>query len=234
MTDSLDLRLEAWMREQGAFTAVDAAVVVDGLALRPRARRLRFGRSTVAGVGLAFALVAVAGLGVAFLSRGDGPVGRPMPPDPRAFAGDARFARCGVRDERTALYAFELAHASDFPVAFPSAGRAPELERPDPAFVLVLPPDGVNGQGGGAWVPGSPSPAVEGGQRVCVVVGAGADAEVNLYSDVDLGGFDPDGVRTLGPASPGDPAPSPTPTATESPPAVTPLPAEPTPDPTAR
>ncbi len=198
MTEPLEDRLEDWMRGVGRFDATDVHDFVQRLPIPNRRARSIFGGSLIARLGVAVVVVIAIGAGVGLLSTGNGPGGGPMPPDPRAFAGDPRLAQCGLTDTSQAEYVFELAHAADFQTAFPAALRTPELERADPAFVIVVAPGVVPlGIGGGS---GS-SPRDEEGSRVCVIVGAGPDAVVNLYSGVDLAGFSPDAVGRLAPVS---------------------------------
>ena len=94
--------------------------------------------------------------------------------------GDPRLERCGVRGN--VAHTVELTHARDFQTLFPEAGRAPELDQDAPAvaFVYLGPIEvPVTGRGGGV----APHNAV------CVVVQG--ESSGNVYTNVDLRGFEP-------------------------------------------
>ena len=144
------------------------------------------------------------------------------PPDPRAFAGDSRLARC-VNGGPDPLAAFEMAHASDYRLHLPAMGLSPELDRPDPAFVVVLGEGTPRGGGGapgaaGGFVPTTAPGAEISGRNVhdvCVLVGAdAATAERTLYTDVDITGLRAFIPAVPSPAATNSPSPS-TPTAAE-------------------
>jgi hypothetical protein len=188
--------------------------LVRGTPLPARRRSLTLpGRDIVRFGAVAAVLIGVV-VGIVLSSGGLGP--KPTPPDPRAFAGDPRLERCGAFGIGQPSYAFELAHASDFQRVFPAALRTPELERPDAAFVVVPSAGRGQGIGGGAPPGGTPGGSNE-GRSICVVVGSGPDAEVNLYPDVDMTGFNPELVRRFGP----DPGVTDAPTTSASLPSLT-------------
>jgi hypothetical protein len=104
-------------------------------------------------------------------------------------AQDPRLEQCGANiPGNKVLTSFELPRARDFWSRFPTAGRAPELETDQPAFVVVF-----NGPAShfvvGTWIAGQ-DPDVRLGlseKTVCVVAGS----EVNVYANVDMAGFRP-------------------------------------------
>jgi hypothetical protein len=107
-----------------------------------------------------------------------------------AMAQDQRLADCGAEvPGNRVLTTFDLAHARDFWLRFPAAGKAPELDVDDPAFVVVF--DGPATQPLMAPAPDSSSGvALTSATRdnvVCVVIAG----EPNLYSGVDMAGFKP-------------------------------------------
>ena len=143
------------------------------------------------------------------------------PPDPRAFAGDSRLARC-VNGGPDPLAAFEMAHASDYRLHLPAMGLSPELDRPDPAFVVVLGEGSPRGGGGapgaaGGFVPSASLGAEASGRNVhdvCVLVGAdSATAERTVYTDVDTTGLRAFVPAIPSPAATNSQGPSPTPAA---------------------
>lgn len=191
MTDDLEARLELWMRD--VPVSDERLRQLSTIDLPPRRRplgaRLRY-LTTVAAAGL---LVLIASFGLARLPIGAGDA--PRPPDPASFAGDPRMDRCGASRPGQALAAFEMAHASDYQIHLPAMGRSPELERAEPAFVVVFagraPFGGVSGgaapQPGATLGPRTPAPNEH---DVCVLVGDDPNnAELNVYTDVDTTGL---------------------------------------------
>jgi hypothetical protein len=88
------------------------------------------------------------------------------------------------------IAAFPIRRARDFWKHFPAAGRAPELETDDPAFVVVY--DGLDPfpHTGGLRGPGETAPPRQrrsGVTDLCVFVGG----STNVYSDVPTVGFSP-------------------------------------------
>jgi hypothetical protein len=115
-------------------------------------------------------------------------------PDPTRFVGNPWFESCGGLTH--ALTAFVVPRARDLPLYLPALLRAPEVERDDPAFVLVYkgkypgvvmrapPPPGQT------W---PPEPTLAPNHHdMCVIVGpvTGAGSR-GVYGDVSLEGFDP-------------------------------------------
>jgi hypothetical protein len=107
----------------------------------------------------------------------------------RVAAQDPRLEACGANTAgNTVLARFELPRARDFWSRFPFAGRAPELETDQPAFVVVF-----NGPAShfvvGTWIEGQgPDVRLDATENtVCVVAGG----ETNVYFNVDMAGFSP-------------------------------------------
>jgi hypothetical protein len=216
MSDEFEDLLKRWLRERGGTDrSAIQALAGNVAALPPRNQRRPSQLATAAAV-----LVAL-GLGVFFLvprsggvTAPAGPTGgtspsaaSPVPPDPAAFAGDPRLARC-VASVLTALDVFEMAHARDYRLYLPAMLLAPELDVDDPAFVVVyrgqnpVPYTGPSGVG--------PRPSLAPGHHdMCVLVGPDAvTAVLNNYDDVDTTGLTVDVVS----AEPSGPTGTATPT----------------------
>lgn len=107
---------------------------------------------------------------------------------------DPRFEACGGTAEDV-LAAFPMETARDFRKHFPNAGKAPELEVDEPAFVVVFSdraPVGVAPQlpRRGESLPPA-SPGLPNHHDVCVLVGPDAGGVVNIYGEVDTTGMRP-------------------------------------------
>lgn len=193
MTDDLEIRLRELLSDRGRTDASATTAIVDSIAGFPPRMANRRHLGLVAGV-----FVAVVGLGAILVAR-DGLVGgEARPPDPAAFAGDPRLDAC-LAGLGTVEFAFEMRQARDYRRHLPAMGRSPELEVDDPAFALIF-AAGVSGIGGG----GNPAPTQPGHRAVCVLVGTSP----NLYTDVDIAGFQ----ATVPEASPIATSPEPAPT----------------------
>jgi hypothetical protein len=97
------------------------------------------------------------------------------------------FSACGG-EATGVIAAFPIRRARDFWKHFPAAGKAPELEVDDPAFVVVY--DGVQrfphmGNPRGETAP--PRQERSGFTDLCVFVGG----STNIYTDVSTVGFNP-------------------------------------------
>lgn len=106
----------------------------------------------------------------------------------QVYGQDQNFRACGVTQTTKVKAAFAMAHASDFWLHFPNAGKAPELEIADPAFVVVF--DGpvarpLTGPVGGQGQQTATSDLRD--NVVCVVIGGSP----TVYSEVDLSGMQP-------------------------------------------
>lgn len=184
MSERLEHDLASWMND----VHVDPERVERLRSVALPARRGWFtGGLRVASSMASVALVLV--IGAFAIARIGGGAGAPRPPDPAVFAGDDRFAKCGLSSSDQAAAAFEMKHAADYLSHLPKMGRSPELEVSDPALVIVLPGGSPLGGVSGA------SPASSGrgdadGATVCVVVGSDpATAQVNVYENVDTTGL---------------------------------------------
>lgn len=217
MTDDFEETLKDWLREQGATDPTEVDGLRAAIAVLPaRRRRNRFvSVAAAAAVVLALGLAAIA---VAPHSSGPGRGPGPLPPDPAAFAGDSRLARCGATVEN-ALGIFEMAHARDYRLHLPAMGLSPELDVDAPAFVVVYRDRQPFGVSGAAPPPGQtwpPAPSLAPGHHdVCVLVGSDpSTAEVNVYGDVDIAGL----TVAIDLTEPSSPTPSalPTPSAIAS------------------
>jgi hypothetical protein len=196
--DELTGRLEAWMAQRGAVQPADVEAVAGHIHRLPgRGRRLGWSAAAIAA-----ALVVAIGVGALALGNrlatatGTPAVsaGAAIPPDPAAFAGDARLARCGAT-VTSAIAAFPMDQARDYRRHLPAMGLSPELDVDDPAFVVVYRGGHPFGPGGGGASVGAPT-AVPSASRdgelhdVCVLVGADpATAVLNAYSNVDTTGL---------------------------------------------
>jgi hypothetical protein len=193
MTSDLEAELEAWM--QAVPVSVHALDDLRAVDLPVRARWAWLPQLTRLAAA-ATAVVAVAVLALSWSTAVRPPAGA-VPPDPAAFAGDPRLSRC-VAGGPAPLAAFEMAHASDYRLHLPAMGLSPELDRADPAFVVVLAPGGTPVGGGapgvgGGWHPSdSPSTQTPGPNvhDLCVLVGADAStADRTIYANVDTTGL---------------------------------------------
>ena len=144
----------------------------------------RSDRSTVV------ALVTAALLALVIVSPG---VGGDAPGDPAAFAGDARFDRCGGGTVPT-RYAFEMERARDYRDHLPAMPRTSELELDIPALVVVFDGNGpfVSRPTLAPGASGTPAPqptARPGRADVCIYVGQGGRGELNYYREVPIAGL---------------------------------------------
>lgn len=156
-----------------------------------RDRRLDLSRSMDRATVLA--LVTAGLLALLILSPDFGPA----PGDSSAFAGDARFVRCGGT-AAPVQYAFEIPKVSEYQTYLPAMKSASELELDKPALIVIFRDLGpfVVGTGPG----GSPQPTrspVAGRHDTCIYVGPAGGGELNFYTDVSTAGLR---VRAGGPA----------------------------------
>jgi hypothetical protein len=185
MNDQFERDLTSWMDE----IHIDSAEVerLRSIALPARRRWFAGGMRIASGL---VSLALVLAVGVFALGRAGGGAGSPRPPNPAAFAGDARLDRCGVTSVDQAIAVFEMKHAADYLVHLPKMGRSPELEVPDPALVIVLADRSTLGGLSGASPAGPANTPESAGRTVCVVVGTDpASADVNVYENVDTSGL---------------------------------------------
>jgi hypothetical protein len=210
MTSEFEAKLGPWMQSVPVSPA--ALAHLRDVELPARRQRNWWPRLLPASASALVAVAVVVALWSALALR---PSVAAVPPDPRAFAGDPRLARC-VSGGPEPLAAFEMAHASDYRLHLPAMGLSPELDRSDPAFVVVFAPGtplggaGAGGGGGGLSVTASPSAQSPGPNvhDVCILVGTDpATADRLVYTSVDTTGL----RANLSPA----------PTATDVPPSAT-------------
>lgn len=185
MSDDFEGRLRDWLRERGQTSDQDLRALAGNVAVLPPRRPRRF-RPLLAAAAVIMALVA----GWTLVPKVGQVSGQPpvtaVPPDPAAFAGDPRLARCGV-PPATASHAFEMAHARDYQRHLPAMLLAPELDVDDPAFVVVFDVGHTFGAGGGL---GQTSTNQPGNHDVCILVGHDpATATPNIYGDIDVTGI---------------------------------------------
>ena len=130
-------------------------------------------------------------LGLVIASPG---IGSHAPGDPAAFAGDARFERCGGGTVPT-RYAFEIEQARDYREHLPAMPRTSELELDQPALVVVFDGDGpfVSRPTLGRRAPrarGRPRRRARPGRHdVCIYVGQAGRGELNYYREVPVAGL---------------------------------------------
>jgi hypothetical protein len=191
MSDDFEDLVKRWLRDRGATDRSTLEAMAGHVAvLPPRRRRQQGPMATAAAVIVAIGLAAFA------LAPRQGSVSSqpssPIPPDPAAFAGDPRLARCGATVE-LALDVFEMTHARDYRLHLPAMLLAPELDVDAPGFVVVFramqpfPMGGAPPPPGQTWPPRSLAP---GHHDICVLVGADlASAKLNVYDDVDIAGL---------------------------------------------
>jgi hypothetical protein len=191
MSDDFEDLVKRWLRDRGATDRSALEAMAGHVAVLPPRRRLQPGpMATAAAVVVAIGLAAFA-LAPRQGSVSSQPSSR-VPPDPAAFAGDPRLARCGATVE-TALDVFEMTHARDYRLHLPAMLLAPELDVDAPGFVVVyrdeqpFPVLGAPPPPGQTWPPRS---LVPGHHDICVLVGADpASAELNVNDDVDIAGL---------------------------------------------
>lgn len=193
MTTDFEAKLDAWM--QAVPVSASALENLRAVDLPVRARWSWLPNlARLAAAATAVVVVCVLALSLPALVR---PPTGAVPPDPAAFAGDPRLSRC-VAGGPAPLAAFEMTHASDYRVHLPAMGLSPELDVPDPAFVVVLGAGAQLGIGGapgagGGWHPSdSPSSETPGPNvhDLCVLVGADAGtADRIVYANVDTTGM---------------------------------------------
>jgi hypothetical protein len=123
------------------------------------------------------AVVAAGGLVLAALAFGSR----------QASAQDQNLVACGVTSAADVAAAFPMEHASDLWAHLPNALAAPELQRPDPAFVVVFSGPRAIGGGGTPAAEGQAPPGNVYHNVVCVVIGG----EPTYYANVDLTGLRP-------------------------------------------
>ena len=191
MSDDFEDLVKRWLRDRGATDRSAIEAMAGHVAVLPPRRRRQTGPLATA----AAVIVAIGVAAFAFAPRQGSVTSRPsspVPPDPAAFAGDSRLARCGATVE-TALDVFEMTRARDYQLHLPAMLLAPELDVDVPGFVVVyrdmqpFPVLGAPPPSGQTWPPRSLTP---GHHDVCILVGADpASTELNVYDDVDIAGL---------------------------------------------
>ena len=136
-------------------------------------------------------LVAIAAAGVLAIVIASPSIGSPAPGDPRVFAADARYERCGG-SAAAVRYAFEIPSTRDYRAYLPLMEETSELDLDEPALVVVF-------AGVGPFVttptalPGqtaAPTRTARPGESdVCIYVGEAGRGQLNYYRDVPIGGL---------------------------------------------
>jgi hypothetical protein len=134
--------------------------------LRKRSRKI----GVIAFVAIALCVLALAGLGAR-----------------QTTARDPNLLACGVTSSADVAAAFSMQRASDFRTHLPHALGGPELDRSDPAFVVVFAGPRTIGGGGAPAADGQVGAARVYQNVVCVVIGG----EPIFYSDVDTSDLKP-------------------------------------------
>jgi hypothetical protein len=221
MSDEFEDLVKRWMRDRAATDRSTLAALAGNVATLPPRRRSQPSQLAAAAaviVALGLAAIALAPR----INYGTGVDTGPVPPNPAAFAGDPRLARCGASVD-TAIDAFEMGHARLYRLYMPAMLLSPELDVDEPAFVVVyaaIQPFGVAGAPQADGRTQEPRSLTPRHHDVCVLVGTDpATAEMNIYSDVDTTGLTLD-VNTSASFSPEG-----TPPTTVAPPSATPEPA---------
>jgi hypothetical protein len=177
MSDDFEDLLKRWLHEQAVDDRSALRALAGNVAALPPRRPNRRRPLAVAAIAVALGLGALV-LAPRLGSVANQPEG-PKPPDPAAFAGDARLERCAAELVAVEL-AFEMTKASYFPLHFPGWWKgAPELEVDDPALVVIEPEHDVAGFGGPAGE--SLDPDADRGYVVCIAVGTPEGFVVHRY-----------------------------------------------------
>jgi hypothetical protein len=186
MKDDFDAVVRAWMRDAARPDPTSLAAVHLAIDRLPARRRRSRGFLAAAAV---LAVLAIGTVGILVNPNSSGGPSHavvPTPPNPAAFAGDARVAAC-FGAAGPVEFAFELPHARDYQRHFPAMLLAPELDVDAPGFAVVFAagaPLLVGGSGPSATpsTGTSPDPNL---RSVCILVGG----VPNLYEDVDITGM---------------------------------------------
>lgn len=227
MNDDFEDFLKRWLRDRAGNDKFALQALAGNVATLPprrpnRTRPLAVAASILVVLGLiAFVMPRTGDVGseanpsapaTAAASQGAtdalvGPTGRPGGP---VLVGIPWLEACGGLNDM--LTAFVVPRARDLPLYLPAMLRAPEIERDEPAFVMIYkgrhpsflrrpPPEGET--------PGPDPTLAPNHHDMCVIVGpiTGAGSK-GYYGDVSLEGFNP---------NPAGAAPSPPPT-TDAPP----------------
>lgn len=174
MTDELERQLELWMRERVASPSeIDRLLAIP---LPARVGGIERGLRLLAPIGALVAVIVLAVFGLSRLGAAHGVAAQPSGPTP--FAIDPRITRCGTPAGASVMTTFEMAHGADYQAHLPAMGKSPELDVPDPAFVVIY-DQPATGTGSSDLI-----------RSVCVLLGNDpATAQINLYSDVDITGM---------------------------------------------
>jgi hypothetical protein len=179
MSDEFEDLLKRWLRQRGAADRSTLHALAGNIAALPPPNRRQPSKLAAAAVivALGLAVFAVVPRNGSVTSEATGPV----PPDPAAFAGDPRLARC-AQELLDVDKVFEMTKASYFPLYFPGWWQgAPELDVGDPALV-VIEHERQWGTTGGALMPGQtrdPNPALY--YQMCIAVGTPDSFLVHKY-----------------------------------------------------
>ena len=179
MSDEFEDLLKRWLRQRGAADRSTLQALAGNVAALPPPNRRQPSKLAAAAVivALGLAVFAVVPRNGSVTSEATGPV----PPDPAAFAGDPRLARC-AQELLDVDKVFEMTKASYFPLYFPGWWQgAPELDVGDPALV-VIEHERQWGTTGGALMPGQtrdPNPALY--YQMCIAVGTPDSFLVHKY-----------------------------------------------------
>ena len=180
MSDEFEDLLKGWLRERGrADRSTLESLAGNVAALPPRRRRQPSSLAAAAAIIVALGLAAFA---IApRLTSISGQADASMSPDPAAFAGDPRLARCS-QELIDVDKVFEMTRARYFPLYFPGWWQGdPELEVDDPALVVIEHPREWPTTGA-APMPGQtrdPTPRFD--YQMCIAVGTQGDFVVHKY-----------------------------------------------------
>lgn len=212
MSDDFEDLLKRWLRDRAGSDRSALQALAGNVAVLPPRRPSR--RTPLAVAASILIIIGVIALGAprpghvgseADGSQATSPSPLPTPsaatasaaspsaglPDPAAFVGNPWFESCGGLSY--ALTAFEVPRARDLPLFLPAMLKAPEIERDEPAFVLVFKGAYPGVTSRRVWSDPSADPTLAPNHYdMCVIVGpiSGAGSR-GIYGGVSFDGFDP-------------------------------------------
>jgi hypothetical protein len=189
MTDSFERRVAAWLRDGEVADPDEVSGLARYAASIPRHRAAGWRGSAVAfAAALGVASLAILGAGFLVSSHPAPTTTRPAYP---ITTSNPRFASCGGGSDGV-VAAFPVSHASDIKAHIPRMGISPELDSPEPAFVVVFDESHRWATLGGLRPLSSPRPSLTPQPNhvdVCVWLGDLEHGDFMSYADVDITGM---------------------------------------------